>query len=147
MARPCCCRPAIHQKADQAGRGVGPERERLLAARVALDAEVGPGPPADRGLGREACCEALRVELEVAVEVEPRRSLPDLRGLVVHPLAHLAAAVGLHDQPPLAVGVMGPKGGVAAHRQLSERLGRSMSKGPRGDSGSLLDLGAGDIPM
>ena len=34
-------------EADQTGRCVGPERERLFAPRVALDAEGGPRPPAD----------------------------------------------------------------------------------------------------
>ena len=48
--------------------------------------------------------------------------------LVVVAHAHLAAAVGLHDQPPLAVGVVAQSAG-SAHPGLAEG-GGLMSKGP-----------------
>ena len=94
---------------DQPERGVGPQRQRLLAARVALDAEVGPRCAADGALRREAGGEALRVDAEVAVEVQPRCRLPHSDGLLATAGAHAALAVRLHHQPPLAVGGVRPQ--------------------------------------
>ena len=73
--------------------------------------------------------EALRVELEVTIEVEARRGSPSRESAVFRNPVYLALAVGIHKHTPFAFGVMAPEDRIAGYTLNRRNPERSAERG------------------
>ena len=93
---------------EQSQGGVRPENDESVV-RFLVQADVRPRSTAQTCARCEASCQALGVEPEVEIEMQPGSGLPDLSGHILVSLANFARGVWMNHQISFAGGVMTPQ--------------------------------------